>query len=169
MFWRRKRSKFAQPQKEPLFIAIRNDDPRMLHAYAQAAATTTSFKAHVLRTGEHYCCVKLRFHDPDLSEQLGEDRFYYLWLSSVAYHPQERLFSAAFFELPKELMKCHKVGERVNFETEEIFDWMVNDNGHLHGGFTFRVARAQLPEAERGAYDGYTGVTTWEPLPPSCE
>jgi uncharacterized protein YegJ (DUF2314 family) len=168
MFWRRKRSKFPQPQKEPLFIAIRNDDSEMLRAYAQAAATTSVFRAHVLRTGDHYCCAKLRFRDLDQSERLGEDRFVYLWLSSVVYHPEQQRFSGVFFELPEKLTKWHQLGERLNFEATEIFDWMVNDNGRLHGGFTLRVARAHLPQSDREAYDQYTGVKSWEPLPPSA-
>lgn len=165
MFWRRKGGKFAQPQKEPQFIAIRNDDPEMQRAHEQAAPTLALFMSHVSRPGEHMCSAKLRCRDPGLSERLGEDRFVFLWLNSVCYHPEERVFSGTFFELPKEFTKWHHVGERLGFEGDEIFDWMVNDHGHLHGAFTLRVARAHLTERDRENYDQYAGVSVWEPLP----
>jgi len=165
VFWRRNPKKFVPPDGEPLFAAIRNDDPQIESAHAMAARTLPHFLACVLRSGSHMCCAKLRFRDPDLSGRLGEDRFFFLWLNSVVYHSEENVFSGSFFELPPELMKWHQVGQRLGFEAEDIFDWMVNDNGHLHGGFTLRVARARLPESELAEFDRYSGVMAWEPLP----
>jgi len=66
------------------------------------------FQEFVERPGDHICRAKLRFRDPDLSAELGEDRFLYLWLTSVHYHRAERLFSGAFFEVPAEFAKSHK-------------------------------------------------------------
>lgn len=42
---------------------------------------------------------------------------------------------------------------------------MVLQEGHLHGGYTLRITRARLPEAERGPYDHTIGVSVYEPLP----
>ncbi len=162
MFFRRRRSKFSEPQDQPLFIAIRRDDPEMLRAYARAAATITVFHSHVLRPGDHMCSVKLRFRDPDESD--GES-FVYLWLHSILYHPADRLYSGTFFELPPELTACHHVGERIPFEAAQVLDWMVNDDGRVHGAFTMRVVRAHLPRSERSAYDRYSGISVWEPEP----
>lgn len=150
---------------EPRFTAIRSDDPELQQAYAHAAATVSLFQGLVQRAGSHISSAKLRFRDPDLSEELGEDRFLFLWLTSIHYHEAERIFSGAFFEVPSELTKWHQVGQRLGFEADAIFDWMVNDGGRLNGGFTLRVTRARLPEAGRARYDEYTGVTIWEPLP----
>lgn len=150
---------------DPRFTAIRTDDPELRQAYARAAETVPLFREFVERSGEHICSAKLRFRDPDLSEQLGEDRFLFLWLTAVRYHPREGLFSGTFFELPSELLKWHHVGDQLGFRAEDIFDWMVNDAGCLHGGFTLRVHRSRLPEQERARYDQYTGVSVWQPLP----
>jgi len=158
-------SKFDQPQQEPLFIAIKNDDPAMLRAHAQASATIDHFRDHLTRTVNGFRCAKLKFRDPDESDRLGEDRFLYLWLTSVHYHVVEQVFSGTFFEVPEELRKWHEVGERLAFEAEDIFDWMVLEDGHLHGGFTMRVAREALEPSERSKYDEYVGVTVYEPLP----
>ncbi|MER8450866.1 DUF2314 domain-containing protein [Mesorhizobium sp. M1428] len=103
--------------------------------------------------------------DPDESERLGEDHFVFLWLAAVHYHAEERLFSGTFFEVPPELQKWHQVGQRLAFEGDDIFDWMVLDAGHLQGGFTLRVTRDKLPEKDRGSYDRYIGVSVYEPLP----
>ena len=157
--------RFSEPQEEPLFVAIKDDDPRMAKAYAQALETIAEFRGHVLRSGDHLCSAKLRFRDPDESERLGEDALLYLWLTSVVYHPEKGIYSGVFFELPPEMTKWHHVGQRLGFKSEDVFDWMVNDHGHLHGGFTLRVVRDSLPESERAHYDQYTGVTKWEPLP----
>lgn len=156
-------SKFDVPQNEPLFIAIRNDDPAMLNAYAQAAGSLDRFRELLATRSNAVCSAKLKFRDPDESERLGEDRFVYLWLTSVHYHLPEKLFSAAFFEVPKELTKWHEVGQRLAFEADDIFDWMVLEDGHLHGGFTLRVAREALAPDERAAYDRFIGVSVYEP------
>ena len=161
MFWKRKKSKFDEPQNEPLFTAIHRDDAAMHFAYSQAAQSLVSFISHIERPGEHTCAAKLRFKDPDASAELGEDRFVFLWLSAVSYEAATQQFDGTFFELPPELLKWHHVGQRLRFEGEDIFDWFVNDNGHLYGGFTLRVARSRMPEAERAAFDSYAGIRYW--------
>jgi uncharacterized protein YegJ (DUF2314 family) len=162
---RRNRSIYSSRHEEPLFTAVPKDDPDMLRAFALAAATVSIFKRHVLRPGEQMCYAKLQFRDPEWSERLGEDRFAFIWLCSVFYHTDDRLFSGIFYDLPEEYLKWHKIGERLAFKDEDIFDWMVNDGGRLHGGFTERVIRARLPARDRKPYDKYMGVTSWEPLP----
>src|SRR5262245_53723875 len=93
-------------------------DPEMAAPYRQAAATIQHFAEHIARPSDCICAAKLRFRDPDLSEELGEDQFVFLWLTSVTYDRSEQLFSGLFFELPRELSKWHEVGERLAFEAE---------------------------------------------------
>lgn len=69
-----------------------------------------------------------------------------------------------FFEVPAGFEKWHQVGKRLGFDPEDVFDWMVIDNGHLLGGFTLRVTRESLAPEERAAYDRYIGVQTYGPL-----
>jgi len=158
-------SKFAEPQVEPLFMAIPKTDADFQSAYDRAAATLPHFIEHIQHGGDAFYSAKLRFRDPDESERLGEDRFSFLWLTSVHYHVAERVFSGTFFEVPPEFQKWHQVGQRLAFDPEDIFDWMVLRQGHLHGGFTLRVSRSKLPEAEHESYDRYVGVSVYEPLP----
>jgi uncharacterized protein YegJ (DUF2314 family) len=89
---------------------------------------------------------------------LGENRFVFLWLSDVRYDAAKRKFSGVFFEVPPELQKWHQVGQRLAFDGDEIFDWMMlTENGHLFGGYTLRVTRGTLPESQRADYDRYGG------------
>jgi uncharacterized protein YegJ (DUF2314 family) len=156
-------SKFAQEQNEPLFMAIPDNDAAFQAAYKQASATLQRFIEHIQSGIKTSCSAKLRFRDPDESDRMGEDRFVFLWLSDALYHTTERVFSGVFFEVPPELQKWHQVGQRLAFDGEDIFDWMVlTKEGRLFGGYTLRVARGKLPESERADYDRYIGVSIYE-------
>jgi uncharacterized protein YegJ (DUF2314 family) len=150
---------------EPLFAAISGRDVAFQAAYSLAASTLPHFIALLEQRDGAIFSVKLRFRDPDESERLGEDRFAYIWLTSICYHPDDRVFSGVFFELPAEFQKWHQVGEHLVFEPEDVFDWMVLQGGHLHGGFTLRVSRSKMPESERESFDKQIGVRVYEPYP----
>jgi uncharacterized protein YegJ (DUF2314 family) len=150
-------------REEPFFRAVSRENFDMRTAHAQAAATIPSFIQHIFSDVPGFCSAKLRFRDPDESERLGEDRFLFLWLTAVYYHTEEKLFSGTFFEVPHELQKWHKVGDRLGFDPEDIFDWMMlTEGGRLFGGYTLRVTRGMLPEAEQADYDKYLGVRIYE-------
>lgn len=148
---------------EPLFRAVRQDDPDLAKAHALAGASVDTFRNYVVRSGTHTCWVKLRFRDPDWSEETGEDQLLFLWLAETQFH-HDGLFSAEFFELPSELSKWHRVGQRLAFDPEDIFDWAVNEDGTMLGGYTLRVTRSRLPEAERKDFDRRLGVEVWSPV-----
>jgi uncharacterized protein YegJ (DUF2314 family) len=145
--------KFEDKQVEPLFTAISATDQRYEAAYAHAAKTMPEFRDNVKRNGNHVCSAKLRFKDPTESERTGNDVFLFDSTSS--------LFTGTFFEVPAELKEWHWSGQKLSFESEDVFDWMVNDNGKLHGGFTLRVNRSNMSETERPTYDLYLGVKQW--------
>lgn len=138
----------------------------MLEAYQRAAETIPRFIGHLQgERGGALFSAKLRFRDPGESGRLGEDQLIFLWLTEVHYYADEGCFSGIFFEVPAELREWLPIGGQHVFEAEDIFDWMVLDGGHLHGGFTLRVTRAMLVEAERESYDRYIGASVYEPLP----
>ena len=155
----------SEPGGDPQFVAVRRDDPEIRAAHARCAATIGTFVANVA-AGLGHAMARLRFRDPDASEALGQDQFFYLWLRDVAFHRDERLLSGVFFEVPAGFEKWHAVGSRLGFEPEDVFDWMILEDGRLHGGFTIRVQRSRLPEARRAAFDANLGVDAYVPLDP---
>ena len=146
------------PRDEPLFVAVASDDPAMRAAHSRCARTMDEFRAHVLRAGDHLCAAKLRFRDP------AQDVLLYLWLTSVFVDESSGRYVGTFFEVPPALQEWHWPGQELEFEGEDVFDWMVNDDGVVHGGFTLRVMRGRLPESEREAYDRRLGATQWARL-----
>ena len=69
-------------------------------------------------------------------------------------------FVAAFFEI-SEAFTNYEVGDEIEIPEAELLDWMVNDQGTLHGGFSIRYYRSTLPPEEREDYDSYIGVTKY--------
>ena len=154
----------AQPGgDEPLFRNVDREDIEMGKAHALAAATTKDFEENVRKQKDVTYMAKLRFRDPDLSEETGEDQFLYMWLTNVVFHESEDMFSGVFFEVPAEMQKWHQVGQRLGFEHEDIFDWMINDDGKVKGAFTIRVTRSRLEsEQEKLKFDEYIGIKEYE-------
>lgn len=156
----------AAKQKEPIFRAISPSDADFKNAYAEASRSLPRFLKRLQNGEDASFSAKLRFRDPDASDRLGKDQFVFIWLNNVHYHPDERLYSGTFFEVPGALSKWHRVGEQLGFEGEDIFDWMIlTKDGRLSGGFTLRVTRSKLPESERAEYDRYIGAKVYEPEP----
>ena len=148
---------------EPLFRNVSSEDVEVKQAHELAKDTTEHFIELVKKKKNVIYMAKLRFRDPELSEQSGKDQFSYIWLTKITYHPDENLLSGVLFEIPKVLEKWHKVGDRLGFEPDDIFDWMVNDNGKVQGAFTIRLTRSRLEtESEKLAYDKYVGITNYE-------
>ena len=149
---------------EPIFRNIHKDDPELERAHAQCADTIDEFIGLVKNAHEPIYMAKLRFRDPDLSEKEGKDHLFYLWLSEVVYHKNENMLSGVFFEVPSGFEKYHQVGNRLGFEPEDVFDWMVRDsNENMKGGYTIRITRSRLEtEEEKKKYDKYIGVQSYE-------
>jgi uncharacterized protein YegJ (DUF2314 family) len=147
---------------EPIVMAISMNDEAMKMAYRTASDTMDDFIRHLAIGDSRLCSFKLCFRDPELSERLGEDRLLYWWLDLATYHPEDGHFSGVFSELPDCLLPYHQVGQRLHAEREDVFDWRVNCDGRLYGGFTIRVARQKIPADDLADYDSYIGVTSFE-------
>ncbi|MCO1335869.1 DUF2314 domain-containing protein [Microbulbifer sp. OS29] len=158
-------SAHPETSEEPVFIAHNSNDPAIRAAHSMAANSITNFIELVKSRDESDFLAKLRFHDPNLSEDSGEDQFLYLWLMDVYYHTEEKILSGVFFEVPESLKEWHKVGDRLGFEADDVFDWMVNTHGHVQGAYTIRATREKLStNKEKSDYDSYIGVSSYAPI-----
>lgn len=82
----------------------------------------------------------------------------FMWLNNVKRTSDG--FSAQVFEVPPAL-DVFTVGDKIDIEVEKVLDWMINDDGMLHGGYSLRYHRDRLPDHERAAFDEHIGVRTY--------
>ncbi|MFT3736646.1 MAG: DUF2314 domain-containing protein [Rhodocyclaceae bacterium] len=68
--------------------------------------------------------------------------------------------AAEIFELPGEFV-AYKVGDLLEIRDDEVFDWMINDNSTLYGGYTLRVQRESMTAEERQRFDEHIGVVNY--------
>jgi hypothetical protein len=154
-------SKFNQQQEQPLFIAVKNNDPEFAHAIQQAQATLSVFRALLAAPNHTPSSGAIRMVKTRIVE--GKEAMW-LWLNVEA--DGQTSFSASVFEAPPEFPSLTSGIVRTVPDTE-IADWAIIDStGLVNGGFSLRLQRSRRPEAERAAYDSYIGAKTYAPLPP---
>lgn len=158
-------NQWKKPDDEPLFVAISKNNEQMLQAYAKARQTLPQFLSAIgsARFSGAVNSVKIKLRDHDTSEELGEDRFAYLWLWDVRQGTGGALH-ATVRELPKDGLNKLKVGETFRFDEQDVHDWMIMDGSQAWGGFTLRVIRDRMAAQERLQYDEYTGILCYNEL-----
>ncbi len=139
---------------EPRFMVVGKTDPAFLKTIADAQASLpfflSTYEAHQDKLGVFFA-IKVPIQDGHSTARI--------WF---AYRGMEGgLHLGKAFELPKGLEQH----DTVRVQAEAIEDWMVNDHGHLFGGFSIRLQRAMKAESERAAFDEYTGVKVYEATP----
>ena len=122
---------------EPLFMAIDSDNPLYQAAVEKARASMAQFLAHiaVARFTGLIPCIKARITAGD------EEAF--IWLMNA--QPDGPDFVAEVFEIPPEFAGV-AIGDEIRVPRDEILDWMVNEDGALHGGFTLRIKDLSCPK-----------------------
>jgi uncharacterized protein YegJ (DUF2314 family) len=146
---------------EPIFMALGQHDPDVLEATDRARATLDRFRELIATTagGNVFHSAKLRLRDPQLSEELGEDRYFYMWVHFVTLEGDS--FVGQTIQPPAGCTFL-AAGQTHRFQGSDVYDWMVNEDGRLHGGYSLRVMRKNLPEDLRAAYDRHIGATSYE-------
>lgn len=124
-----------------------SDDPAMTAAVQKAKSTLGEFVA-MLRNASLPALIKIGVdHD-------GQRRF--IWLGDVRIGDGE--FDAQVFS---QHISGLRQGERRRVPRDEVVDWMINDAGTIHGGFTLRVQRDHLPSTEHASFDAELGARRW--------
>jgi uncharacterized protein YegJ (DUF2314 family) len=140
----------------PRFNFNKRGDPELQQAAEEARATLGVFRELIRakKGASTYPMFKTRLTD-------GENAAF-MWLTDAT--ECEAGFRGQLFEVPRN-WPTRRVGDVVTVAEGDVVDWMVNDNGHLHGGFSIRVIREREPECERERYDDFIGVKIYAPLP----
>lgn len=158
-------NQWKKPEGEPLFVAVAQQNEKMLQAYSKARETLPQFLSAItsVRFSSATNSVKIKLRDDDHSKELGEDRFAYLWVWDVQ-RTSDNTLEATVGELPKEGINQLKVGTTLRFEPHDVHDWMIVEGSQAWGGFTLRVIRERMGPQERIQHDEYTGILCYNDL-----
>lgn len=132
-------------------MAIKKNDPDFLEGTKEAIRTIDLYldlhEQHKDNLGVYFA---IKFGVPDDGDQT------YLWYN---FEKEEngKLF-AYHYNMPESL----KAFEKISISKEEISDWMINDHGHLIGGWSVRLYRLRLPEEKREEFDEQAGITIYK-------
>ena len=139
----------------PKFTQVRSADADYQNTIQDARASLGTFREMLSK----YC--KPRFDAMVKTDIVEGDNCAFMWLANTRRWGSG--FVAEFFEVPTTFSQ-HKVGDSFEMTEDSVMDWMVNDNGVLHGGYSIRYQRSQLPEDERAEYDSHIGVIRYAEL-----
>ena len=141
--------KVVQRLGEPDIVKIEADDSLMNKAIEKANKTLDQFDSALQSNDTTLVAlaIKMRFGTP---EGGGE----HIWMTDIA--TKDKQYYGVVGNLP-ESTKEVKVGDTVLIPKDKISDWMYIKNGNLVGGYTIRVLRDQLSDAEKKAFDEENG------------
>jgi uncharacterized protein YegJ (DUF2314 family) len=143
-----------KPELDPglRFDQVRSSDPAYQQTIQDALSTIERFRQMLPTDGTPRAdaLIKTRLSDG------GNSAF--IWLNNTSLDGQS--FSAELFEVPDTLLR-YSIGDRLTVPLDSLMDWMVNDNGLLHGGFSLRYHRDRMHDADKAEYDQHIGVTDY--------
>ena len=131
---------------------INSQDEGYQRTIKQAQETLAQFRDMIDKFQPWSPLIKTELSNPN------SDGRCFVWLNNV--RETNDGFVAQVFEIPPTL-QGFEIGEHVDITTADVMDWMINDNGTLHGGFSIRYHRDTIPDHERQAFDEHLGVTTY--------
>ncbi|KQV45399.1 DUF2314 domain-containing protein [Duganella sp. Root336D2] len=152
--WQMLRRKLGRkPDLDPgaRFSFVSKDNEEFQATIVAAQDTLGEFR-HLLvdASQQKFPLVKTLLSEPDYRA--------YIWLSVVSHDSVG--FVGEIFELPSGF-KEYLVGDQIEVPDSEVKDWMINDEGKLHGGYSLRYARSKMSDAERAAFDEHVGVESY--------
>lgn len=133
------------------FSFVSNDDEEFQATVVAARNTLAEFR-NLLADSSHekYPLVKALLSEPDYRA--------FIWLSVVEHSSVG--FVGEIFELPSHF-KGYSLGTQIAVPDSEVQDWMINDEGTLHGGYSLRYARSKMTDAEKISFDKHVGVNSF--------
>lgn len=140
----RKAGDTVEREGNPPVHYVADDDPKMQAAIEKARKTIQQFidanaKPTDKQTG---FSVKVAISDGEHVE--------HMWIGPVVY--KDGKFTGELGNEPNDLENV-KIGDDISKAKEEISDWMYIDDGKLVGGYSVRLLRAGLSEADRKNFD----------------
>jgi hypothetical protein len=153
-------SQYDKPQPQPLFMSMSDKDPKLMASVEGAQRSLPEFRKLLNTVASDINIPMVKSHFTD-----GKPKSKGVWLWLIVKEAKETGFVAEVFEAPPEFPSLKK-GSRHWVANGLVADWMiVEDAGTLHGGYSIRLQRERVPEAERASFDKYVGAKSYAPLP----
>jgi uncharacterized protein YegJ (DUF2314 family) len=132
----------APAQRGPI-IDVPSADAEMNAAIAKARATLPKFWGSFENPGndEEWFTLKVYFQ----VDRPGGPRRSHVWVESIERLANGRL-AGRLSNDPRDIEG--KAGDRVEFDSEQISDWMFMRNGKIVGGETIRVLLPRMPKTQ---------------------
>lgn len=127
---------------------VRGSDPAYQATIEAARSSLNRFREMIPRFDRSSVMVKTELDDGN--------RRAFVWLFNA--RPNGTGFTAELFEVPDSISGFN-VGQSLDIRADAVLDWMINDAGTLHGGFSLRYHRATLTPNEQLEFDAHIGVT----------
>jgi uncharacterized protein YegJ (DUF2314 family) len=141
-----KNRRFSEGRED--IIGVKDDDPGMAAAVAEAKATLVEFEDALKKpAGRDGFALKKKFEENDQVE--------WMWvcdLKAVAGG-----FEGALNSEP-EVIKKVKLGDKIKLKRDDVADWMYLDNGAMVGGYSVRLLVDRMPPAKRKAMEKDLGI-----------
>lgn len=136
----------------PRFSLVRSSDPAYQQTIHDAQNSIDVFRSMLPADGtpRSQALVKVRL-------SVGDDSAF-IWLNETALDGES--FRATVFELPDSLSN-YAPGDRLVIAADSVLDWMINEQGRLHGGYSLRYQRATLSQRDKEEFDRFIGVTEY--------
>lgn len=134
---------------EPLFMGVRESDPAFQQTIREARATLPEFRRMLASAEAGHAIPLVKVQLTDRQERA------LLWL--IVRGVQGSGLGASVFEIPPEFTS-YQAGDEVDVPENAVLDWMLNQDGVLHGGFSLRYQRSLLPEDKRAEFDRHIGA-----------
>lgn len=141
--------KVVKRDGQPDISLLAGDDSEMNNAIKLANKTLDKFDLalHSNDTTLRMLAIKVRFATPDGG---GE----HMWLSDIT--TKDNQYYGVIANVPFSTREV-KVGDTIMVPKAQISDWKYIQNGKLIGGYTIRVSRNQLSEADKKVFDQENG------------
>lgn len=136
----------------PSFVETDTNSDEYQETIKEARNTLPVFRSMLPTDGSprFEAMVKLELSDGENSA--------FMWLANTRLDGEGVV--AEIFDVP-EFFPNMEVGQAFNVSVEDLVDWMVNEEGTLHGGFSIRLHRSTLSPEEQKEYDEFVGVSEY--------
>ncbi len=123
-------------------MALNKDDPELKKTVQDAQSSLGVFFSLYEQYNENlgvYFGVKVPIPD--------DGKHVHLWYTLTGI--KDDIVTAEHHNIPESLQEFGNI----SIKSCEIEDWMINDHGHLYGGYSIRLQRSRLPDNEKEKFD----------------